>query len=110
MKLYMLCTFYLWSFLRGLYKSGWRFFNTGSTVNVQSPSYVIKMNSWKCEEMLSIFSFLAGPAAGGCWARVVTVSPGPLIRVEGQPVSIRCDVTEYGGPREQVNGPIASSF
>lgn len=39
--------------------------------------------------------------AGGCGARVVTVSPGPLIRVEGQPVSIRCDVNEYGGPREQ---------
>ncbi|XP_028276548.1 prostaglandin F2 receptor negative regulator [Parambassis ranga] len=38
---------------------------------------------------------------GGCSARVVTVSPGPLIRVEGQPVSIRCDVIEYGGPREQ---------
>ncbi|KAM3585102.1 uncharacterized protein V6R79_007586 [Siganus canaliculatus] len=34
-------------------------------------------------------------------ARVVTVSSGPLIRVEGQPVSIRCDVTDYGGPREQ---------
>ncbi|XP_029369459.1 prostaglandin F2 receptor negative regulator [Echeneis naucrates] len=39
--------------------------------------------------------------AGGCWARVVTVSPGPLIRVEGQAVSIRCDVKEYSGPREQ---------
>ncbi|KAM4711367.1 prostaglandin F2 receptor negative regulator [Anableps anableps] len=38
---------------------------------------------------------------GGCSARVVTVSPGPLIRVEGQPVSIRCDVNDYGGPREQ---------
>ncbi|XP_031707818.1 prostaglandin F2 receptor negative regulator [Anarrhichthys ocellatus] len=38
---------------------------------------------------------------GGCSARVVTVSPGPLIRVEGQPVSIRCDVSEYSGPREQ---------
>ncbi|GLD63350.1 immunoglobulin superfamily member 8-like protein [Lates japonicus] len=38
---------------------------------------------------------------GGCLARVVTVSPGPLIRVEGQPVSIRCDVNEYSGPREQ---------
>uniref|UniRef100_A0A8D3AL41 Ig-like domain-containing protein n=1 Tax=Scophthalmus maximus TaxID=52904 RepID=A0A8D3AL41_SCOMX len=37
----------------------------------------------------------------GCSARVVTVSPGPLIRVEGQPVSIRCDVNEYSGPREQ---------
>ncbi|KAJ4924138.1 hypothetical protein JOQ06_000378 [Pogonophryne albipinna] len=38
---------------------------------------------------------------GGCSARVVTVSPGPLIRVEGQQVSIRCDVAEYSGPREQ---------
>ncbi|KAK5874940.1 hypothetical protein CesoFtcFv8_027480 [Champsocephalus esox] len=38
---------------------------------------------------------------GGCSARVVTVSPGPLIRVEGQPVSIRCEVAEYSGPREQ---------
>ncbi|KAF1371803.1 hypothetical protein PFLUV_G00272890 [Perca fluviatilis] len=38
---------------------------------------------------------------GGCLARVVTVSPGPLIRVEGQTVSIRCDVTEYSGPSEQ---------
>ncbi|XP_034720150.1 prostaglandin F2 receptor negative regulator [Etheostoma cragini] len=38
---------------------------------------------------------------GGCWARVVSVSPGPLIRVEGQTVSIRCDVNEYSGPREQ---------
>ncbi|XP_059183817.1 prostaglandin F2 receptor negative regulator [Centropristis striata] len=37
----------------------------------------------------------------GCLARVVTVSPGPLIRVEGQPVSIRCDVKDYSGPREQ---------
>ncbi|KAM9334433.1 prostaglandin F2 receptor negative regulator [Symphorus nematophorus] len=38
---------------------------------------------------------------GGSLSRVVTVSPGPLIRVEGQPVSIRCDVNDYGGPREQ---------
>ncbi|KAL6115246.1 ptgfrn [Pungitius sinensis] len=38
---------------------------------------------------------------GGGSARVVQVPPGPLIRVEGQPVSIRCDVTEYSGPREQ---------
>nr|XP_040038596.1 prostaglandin F2 receptor negative regulator-like [Gasterosteus aculeatus aculeatus] len=38
---------------------------------------------------------------GGGSARVVTVPPGPLIRVEGQPVSIRCDVTDYSGPREQ---------
>lgn len=34
---------------------------------------------------------------------MVTVSPGPLIRVEGQSVSIRCDVNDYGGPREQVS-------
>ncbi|XP_031147973.1 immunoglobulin superfamily member 8-like [Sander lucioperca] len=38
---------------------------------------------------------------GGCLARVVTVSPGPLIRVEGQTVSIRCDVNDYSGPSEQ---------
>ncbi|XP_029926837.1 prostaglandin F2 receptor negative regulator [Myripristis murdjan] len=38
---------------------------------------------------------------GVCSARVVKVSPGPLIRVQGQPVSIRCDVAEYSGPREQ---------
>uniref|UniRef100_A0A672LD98 Prostaglandin F2 receptor negative regulator-like n=1 Tax=Sinocyclocheilus grahami TaxID=75366 RepID=A0A672LD98_SINGR len=31
----------------------------------------------------------------------VTVSGGPLLRVEGQPLSIRCDVSEYEGPREQ---------
>ncbi|XP_039462326.1 immunoglobulin superfamily member 8-like [Oreochromis aureus] len=37
----------------------------------------------------------------GCSARVVTVPSGPLIRVEGQPVSIRCDVKEYTGPSEQ---------
>ncbi|XP_028998461.1 prostaglandin F2 receptor negative regulator [Betta splendens] len=38
---------------------------------------------------------------GCCWARVVNVPPGPLIRVEGQPVSIICDVIEYSGPNEQ---------
>uniref|UniRef100_A0A673C9D4 Ig-like domain-containing protein n=1 Tax=Sphaeramia orbicularis TaxID=375764 RepID=A0A673C9D4_9TELE len=37
----------------------------------------------------------------GCGGRVVTVSPGPLIRVEAQPISIRCDVHDYGGPDEQ---------
>lgn len=69
---------------------------------IQGPLQMFKtqINSLKCEGM---FSFLSVPPAGGCWARVVTVSPGPLIRVEGQPVSIRCDVREYGGPREQVN-------
>ncbi len=31
----------------------------------------------------------------------MTVSRGPLLRVEGQPLSIRCDVSEYEGLREQ---------
>uniref|UniRef100_A0A672LIF5 Prostaglandin F2 receptor negative regulator-like n=1 Tax=Sinocyclocheilus grahami TaxID=75366 RepID=A0A672LIF5_SINGR len=38
---------------------------------------------------------------GLCHCRSVTVSGGPLLRVEGQPLSIRCDVSEYEGPREQ---------
>lgn len=29
------------------------------------------------------------------------MSRGPLLRVEGQPLSIRCDVSDYEGPREQ---------
>ncbi|KAF3706233.1 Prostaglandin F2 receptor negative regulator CD9 partner 1 [Channa argus] len=40
-------------------------------------------------------------ALGGCLARVVKVPPSPLIRVQGQPVSIRCDVNDYSGPSEQ---------
>ncbi|XP_073699446.1 prostaglandin F2 receptor negative regulator [Garra rufa] len=40
-------------------------------------------------------------AVGLCRCRLVTVSTGPLLRVEGQPLSIRCDVSEYEGPREQ---------
>ncbi|CAL8309251.1 unnamed protein product [Merluccius merluccius] len=32
---------------------------------------------------------------------MVSVSSGPLVRVEGQPVSIRCTVSDYEGPREQ---------
>ncbi|XP_043102655.1 prostaglandin F2 receptor negative regulator [Puntigrus tetrazona] len=36
-----------------------------------------------------------------CHSRSVTVSRGPLLRVEGQPLSVRCDVSEYEGPREQ---------
>ncbi|XP_035526813.1 immunoglobulin superfamily member 8-like [Morone saxatilis] len=50
---------------------------------------------------MSLFLILLLHRTGGCMARVVTVSPGPLIRVEGQPVSIRCEVKEYGGPHEQ---------
>uniref|UniRef100_A0AAV2LB91 Ig-like domain-containing protein n=1 Tax=Knipowitschia caucasica TaxID=637954 RepID=A0AAV2LB91_KNICA len=38
---------------------------------------------------------------GGVYSRIVSVPVGPLIRVEGQPISIRCDVTDYGGPDEQ---------
>lgn len=29
------------------------------------------------------------------------VSRGPLLRVEGQPLSIRCNVSDYEGPKEQ---------
>ncbi|XP_048048680.1 prostaglandin F2 receptor negative regulator-like [Megalobrama amblycephala] len=34
-------------------------------------------------------------------SRVVKVPVGPLVRVEGQAVSIRCDVSDYEGPRDQ---------
>ncbi|XP_036401289.1 prostaglandin F2 receptor negative regulator [Megalops cyprinoides] len=33
--------------------------------------------------------------------RVVKVAQGPLTRVVGQPVSLRCDVSDYDGPLEQ---------
>ncbi|KAG9349693.1 hypothetical protein JZ751_028141, partial [Albula glossodonta] len=33
--------------------------------------------------------------------RVVKVPEGPLVRVEGQSVSVRCTVSDYEGPREQ---------
>ncbi|KAK3568756.1 hypothetical protein QTP86_016276 [Hemibagrus guttatus] len=36
-----------------------------------------------------------------CEGRVVKVAAGPLVRVEGQSVSIRCDVSDYEGPPEQ---------
>ncbi|KAL0153886.1 hypothetical protein M9458_050807, partial [Cirrhinus mrigala] len=36
-----------------------------------------------------------------CEARVVKVPVGPLVHVEGQAVSIRCDVSDYQGPRDQ---------
>uniref|UniRef100_A0A3Q0RXV1 Ig-like domain-containing protein n=1 Tax=Amphilophus citrinellus TaxID=61819 RepID=A0A3Q0RXV1_AMPCI len=49
----------------------------------------------------AVLNFLPILFYSGCSARVVTVPPGPLIRVEGQPVSIRCDVKEYTGPNEQ---------
>lgn len=34
-------------------------------------------------------------------SRVVKVSVGPLVHVEGQAVSIRCNVSNYEGPRDQ---------
>ncbi|KAA0722695.1 Prostaglandin F2 receptor negative regulator [Triplophysa tibetana] len=40
-------------------------------------------------------------ALGLCRCRLVTVPRGPLLRVEGQPLSLRCDVEDYEGPREQ---------
>lgn len=36
-----------------------------------------------------------------CLSRVVKVPTGPLIRIEGQSVSIRCNVSNYEGPLEQ---------
>ncbi|KAM6945357.1 prostaglandin F2 receptor negative regulator [Aplochiton taeniatus] len=38
---------------------------------------------------------------GVCAARRVSVSPGPLIRVAGQPIALHCEVADYEGPREQ---------
>ncbi|XP_017542137.1 prostaglandin F2 receptor negative regulator isoform X1 [Pygocentrus nattereri] len=35
------------------------------------------------------------------WARKVSVPPGPLVRVEGQTLSLRCEVSDYEGPPEQ---------
>ncbi|KAI1885157.1 hypothetical protein AGOR_G00217300 [Albula goreensis] len=36
-----------------------------------------------------------------CQGRVVQVSKGPLVRVEGQAVSLRCNVSDFEGPSEQ---------
>uniref|UniRef100_A0A8C9QWT7 Ig-like domain-containing protein n=1 Tax=Scleropages formosus TaxID=113540 RepID=A0A8C9QWT7_SCLFO len=40
-------------------------------------------------------------SAVGGQGRLVTIPRGPLIRVEGQSVSIRCNVSDYEGPLEQ---------
>ncbi|KAI4886138.1 hypothetical protein NFI96_015287 [Prochilodus magdalenae] len=40
-------------------------------------------------------------ASGLSWARNVSVPPGPLLRVEGQALSLRCEVSDYQGPSEQ---------
>ncbi|XP_062302585.1 prostaglandin F2 receptor negative regulator [Osmerus eperlanus] len=52
-------------------------------------------------ERPSFIVLLIFVSIGVCGARLVSVSSAPLIRVAGQPTSIRCDVTEYEGPREQ---------
>ncbi|XP_061092285.1 prostaglandin F2 receptor negative regulator-like [Conger conger] len=44
-----------------------------------------------------IFILTSGRAGG----RVVTVSQGPLVRVEGQAAALGCSVREYEGPTEQ---------
>ncbi|XP_072542111.1 prostaglandin F2 receptor negative regulator-like [Salminus brasiliensis] len=49
---------------------------------------------------LLMFFILLG-AAVLCESRVVKVPTGPLVRVEGQSVSIRCNVSDYQGPRDQ---------
>ncbi|XP_066497439.1 prostaglandin F2 receptor negative regulator [Hoplias malabaricus] len=53
------------------------------------------------ENMLfSLYIVLMGLAAL-CESRVVKVDAGPLVRVEGQSVSIHCNVSDYQGPRDQ---------
>ncbi|KAG5283832.1 hypothetical protein AALO_G00046630 [Alosa alosa] len=51
------------------------------------------------EEIFASFIVLATLAL--CEGRVVKVPVGPLVRVEGQAVSLRCDVSDYEGPRDQ---------
>ncbi|XP_033836581.1 prostaglandin F2 receptor negative regulator [Periophthalmus magnuspinnatus] len=59
-------------------------------------------NCPKMNPQTFFFSLLFGISLlGGVFSRIVSVPPGPLIRVEGQPISIRCDVNDYGGPDEQ---------
>ncbi|XP_066505926.1 prostaglandin F2 receptor negative regulator isoform X1 [Hoplias malabaricus] len=40
-------------------------------------------------------------SSGLSWGRKVSIPPGPLLRVEGLPLSLRCDVSDYEGPQEQ---------
>ncbi|XP_048834984.1 prostaglandin F2 receptor negative regulator isoform X2 [Brienomyrus brachyistius] len=58
-----------------------------------------KETKMKTHHLVTCFLFLI--FAGG-EARVVSVPEGPLVRVEGQPLSLRCNVSEYEGPLEQV--------
>lgn len=51
------------------------------------------------EKILVLFILLATFALAE--GRVVKVPAGPLVRVEGQTVAIRCDVSDYEGPRDQ---------
>ncbi|PWA32291.1 hypothetical protein CCH79_00013144 [Gambusia affinis] len=69
-------------------------------MNVPGPCFPQVTTSPACGESWYLL-YVSKQSYSGCSARVVTVSPGPLIRVEGQPVSIRCDVNDYGGPSEQ---------
>ncbi|KAG9262145.1 prostaglandin F2 receptor negative regulator-like [Astyanax mexicanus] len=39
--------------------------------------------------------------SGLSWGRKVSVPEGPLVRVEGQELSLRCEVSDYEGPQEQ---------
>ncbi|KAK7893188.1 hypothetical protein WMY93_022340 [Mugilogobius chulae] len=46
----------------------------------------------------------------GVLSRIVSVPRGPLIRVEGQSISIHCDVVDYSGPDEQHISNIISTI
>ncbi|XP_017566290.2 prostaglandin F2 receptor negative regulator [Pygocentrus nattereri] len=50
--------------------------------------------------VFSLFILFLGLATL-CESRVVSVPAGPLVRVEGQSVAIRCNVSDYQGPRDQ---------
>ncbi|XP_062390759.1 prostaglandin F2 receptor negative regulator-like [Sardina pilchardus] len=52
-------------------------------------------------EKIFFASFILLATLALCEGRVVKVPAGPLVRVEGQAVSIRCDVSDYEGPRDQ---------
>ncbi|XP_028847763.1 prostaglandin F2 receptor negative regulator [Denticeps clupeoides] len=51
-------------------------------------------------EKVLYFSLILS-AISVCGGRIVKVPEGPLVRVEGQAVVMRCDVSEYEGPRDQ---------
>ncbi|RXN07087.1 prostaglandin F2 receptor negative regulator-like protein [Labeo rohita] len=51
--------------------------------------------------MSEFYNLFLTNALSFCEARVVKVPVGPLVHVEGQAISIRCDVSDYEGPRDQ---------